>query len=69
MLLEYQKCCSLHCQQAFWICGEETRKHNRQCEPPVRGAGPRSARLRHRQLRFQDDEAVKPLASEWQRPF
>lgn len=47
-------------RQAFWICRAETRKHNGQREPPVRGAGPRSTRLRHRQLRLQNNEAVKP---------
>lgn len=46
-------------RQAFRIRREETRKHNRQCQPPVRRAGPGSARLRHRQLRLQNDEAVK----------
>lgn len=55
--------------QAFWIRCKEARKHNRQCQPPVCWAGPRSARLRHRQLRLQNDEAVKPQTSEWQRPF
>lgn len=57
-------------RQAFRIRREETRKHNRQCQPPVRRAGPGSARLRHRQLRLQNDEAVKlPPTPEWQRPF
>lgn len=50
-------------RQAFWICRAETRKHNGQREPPVRGAGPRSTRLRHRQLRLQNNEAVKPPPS------
>lgn len=45
--------------QALWIRGEETRKHNRQRQPPVCRAGPGPAGLRHRQLRLQDDEAVK----------
>lgn len=47
-------------RQAVWFRGAETRKHNRQREPPVRRAGPRPAGFRHHQLRVQDDEAVKP---------
>lgn len=46
--------------EAFRVCREETRKHNRQREPPVRRAGAGPARLRHRQLCLQDDEAMKP---------
>lgn len=63
-MFKYNICFS--CFQAFWICGKETRKHNRQCQPPVCWAGPRSARLRHRRLRLKNDEAMKPLTFKWQ---
>lgn len=55
--------------ETFWICRKETRKHNRQCQPPVCWAGPRSASLCHCQLCLQNDEAVKPVMSKWQWPF
>lgn len=45
--------------QAFWICCEETRKHNRQCQSPVCRAGPGSTRFSRHQLRLQNDGAVK----------